>query len=127
MYPFILTTLAGLATMIGVLPIFVKIKNTDKVIASSCSFASAVMICVSILDLIPESIRYLRINFNSFLVIILSFIFIIIGIFLSTLVDHYIDKFSTSNNLYKVGILSMLAIILHNIPEDCIKYVSQEI
>ena len=39
--------------------------------------------------------------------------------------DNYIDKVSNGGNLFKVGILSMIAIILHNIPEDCSCYVSQ--
>ena len=67
LYPFILTTLAGFATLLGTIPIFVKIKNRDKIISSACAFASGVMICVSIVDLIPESINYLREYFNAFL------------------------------------------------------------
>ena len=45
LYPLILTSLAGLATLIGIVPIFVKIKNSDYIIASACAFASGVMIC----------------------------------------------------------------------------------
>ena len=66
LYPLILTSLAGLATLIGVIPIFIKIKNKDYIISAACAFASGVMICISIFDLIPESLRYLSINFNSF-------------------------------------------------------------
>jgi len=91
-YPLILTFLSGFATLIGIIPIFVKIKNKDYIIASACAFASGVMICISIFDLIPESIRYLSSSFNSFLVIILCFIFIMIGIILSMILDSYIDK-----------------------------------
>lgn len=120
LYPFILTSLAGLATLIGIIPIFIKIKNKDYIIAASCAFASGVMICISIFDLIPESIRYLSSSFNSFLVISLCFIFLIIGIIISMLLDNYIDKVNNNSSLFKVGILSMIAIILHNIPEDCI-------
>ena len=120
LYPLILTSLAGMATLIGVIPIFLKVRNKDYIIASSCTFACGVMICISILDLIPESIRYLNNYFNSFLVISLCFIFLVLGIILSMILDNYIDKVSTNNSLFKVGILSMIAIILHNIPEDCI-------
>jgi ZIP family zinc transporter len=123
LYPLILTSLAGLSTLIGLIPIFIKIKNQNKIIASSCAFASGVMICISIIDLIPESIKYLNKNFNSLLVITLSFSFIIIGIILSTLLDNYIDKINHKNSLFKVGILSMIAIILHNIPEGIVTYI----
>lgn len=125
LYPLILTSLAGLATLIGIIPIFVKIKNKDYIIASACAFASGVMICISIFDLIPESLRYLSINFNSFWIISLCFVFMVIGIILSMLLDNYIDKVSNSGSLFKVGILSMIAIIFHNIPEDCNCYASQ--
>ena len=125
LYPLILTFLAGFATLIGIIPIFIKIKNKDNIIASSCAFASGVMICISVVDLVPESILYLSNYFDDFVVIILCFIFMIIGIILSMILDNYIDKVSNSGNLFKVGILSMIAIILHNIPEDCSCYVSQ--
>ena len=123
LYSFILTTLAGFATLIGVIPIFVKIKNTDKLICMACSFASGVMICVSICDLIPESLKYLRINYAGIRVILLSFIFIFIGIISSLIMDKSIDKISHGNNLYKVGLLSMIAIIIHNIPEGIITFI----
>ena len=123
LYPLILTSLAGLSTLIGVIPIFVKIKNKDNIIASACSFASGVMICISITNLIPESIKYLKVSFNSFLVIGLCFLFMIIGIILSMILDNYIDKVSNNGSLYKVGILSMIAIILHNIPEGIVTFI----
>ena len=123
LYPIILTFLAGSATLIGIIPIFSKIKNKDYIIASSCAFASGVMICISILDLIPESISYLSKYFNSFLVIILCFIFLFLGITLSMIMDSYIDKVSNGGNLYKVGILSMIAIIMHNIPEGIVTFI----
>jgi len=59
-YPFLLTIIAGLATMLGTIPIFIKIKDHNKIISASCAFASGVMICISIIDLIPESIKYLN-------------------------------------------------------------------
>jgi len=81
------------------------------------------MICISIFDLIPESIRYLSNNFNSFFVILLCFVFMIVGIILSMILDYYIDKISKNGTLFKVGILSMIAIILHNIPEGIVTFI----
>ena len=123
LYPLILTSLAGMSTLIGLIPIFIKIKDKDKIISSACSFASGVMICISILDLIPESLKYLSKYFNSFLVISLSFIFLVLGIIVSMIMDNYIDKVSNGGNLFKVGILSMIAIILHNIPEGIVTFI----
>ncbi len=117
MYPFILTIIAGLSTLIGLLPIFIKFKNEFNIISASCSFASGVMLCISILDLIPESIKNL--NYN----IILSFSFLLVGIITSYLIDKFVDKINKSSNLFKVGILSMIVIILHNIPEGIVTYI----
>lgn len=123
---FLLTTLAGFSTLLGTILIFFRFKNKNKIIANSLSFAAGVMITVSVLDLVPESIKLLRPTSTPFLTITLSFLFIIIGIVISSLIDYYLPSNSYNNdNLYKVGIISMLAIIIHNIPEDCSCYVSR--
>lgn len=116
---FILTILAGFSTMIGTFLIFIKKKN-DNIIISSLSFASGVMLSVSIFDLIPESFNLLSSIFKITPTILFILIFISLGIILSMLIDKYLpDNIETKNNknLYRVGIFSMIAIILHNIPE----------
>ena len=123
LYPFILTTLAGLATLLGTIPIFVKIKDKNKIISAACAFASGVMICVSIIDLIPESLRYLRQDYAGLILILLSFISILIGIITSLFLEKIVDNVSDNNNLFKVGILSMIVIILHNIPEGIVTFI----
>ena len=45
--------------MLGTFVIFFSSKNKDKIITSSLSFASGVMVCVSLLDLMPESLNIL--------------------------------------------------------------------
>ena len=119
---FLLTSIAGLSTLLGTLPIFINIKNENKIIASSLSFAAGVMICMSIFDLIPESISMLKNNYSIIGVISLSFLFILLGI----IIFSYIEREVPSNNnesLYKVGIISMLAIMLHNIPEGIATFI----
>ena len=113
-YPFLLTIIAGLSTLIGTFPIFIKFKNTDNIISASCAFAAGVMLCVTIFDLIPESLKLS----NNFL---LTFLFILFGIIISYIIDKYLDKIN-NNYLFKTGLLSMIVIILHNIPEGIITY-----
>ena len=120
---FILTTLAGLSTLLGTIPIFIKTKKN--IIISSLSFAAGVMITVSIIDLIPESINYLNKTFNITPTILISSISFTIGIILSMTIDENINK-NREGELYKIGIISMLAIILHNIPEGIATYLSGE-
>ena len=115
---FLLTIFAGLSTMIGTVIIFFKKKN-ENIVVSSLSFASGVMLTVSITDLIPESYHLLGSIYKNFPTILYILIFICIGVIFSMLIDKYLPDTNTTNHkgLYRVGLISMLAIILHNIPE----------
>ncbi len=122
---FILTLIAGLSTMLGSILIFIKDKR-GVVLKYSLSFAAGVMICVSVIDLIPESLELLIKN-NKTSTFILTFIFILIGMFLSYIIDKLIPENQNkkeNNKLLKVGIFSMIAIILHNIPEGIATFLS---
>lgn len=121
---FIFTFLAGLSTLLGTIFIFLKKDKNKNIIVSSLAFASSVMLTISICDLIPESILLLKSNNQDIIVIIISFISMIVGIIASMLIDKYLPS-NNNDNLYKVGLISMVAIILHNIPEDCSCYVSR--
>ncbi len=117
---FLLTLVAGLSTMIGSIFIFVKRGNTNKIIMASLAFASGVMICVSITDLIPESIKLLNGSLLKINILIISFLSVLLGVIISMLIDYYLpDKPNIINDkkLYRVGFISMIAIVLHNIPE----------
>lgn len=114
--PFLLTTIAGLSTMIGTFLIFISKKKSDFIILGALSFAAAVMMTVSFTDLIPESFSILSMTFKTFPTILILLIFINIGIIISFTIDKYLPD-TSNDGLYRVGIISMLAIILHNIPE----------
>lgn len=114
-FSFLLTFIAGLSTMIGTIFIFIKTKKKEKMIASSLSFAAGVMVCVSFIELIPEGFKLITTTYFSLYAFLLTLLFINIGIILSGFIDHFMPE--NDNKLYKVGLISMLAIILHNIPE----------
>lgn len=119
MYAFLLSTMAGVSTLIGFLFIFIK-KDRDSVVSKALGFASGIMFTISIIDLIPNSFLLIIENYNliySLFLIILGFI---IGIILSSIVDEKVEKKSKEDlKLYKLGIITMLVIALHNIPEGC--------
>lgn len=121
---FLLTTLAGLSTMLGTIPVFIKLKQEHKMIAGSLAFAAGVMICVSITDLIPEAISMLGDYYSGFVVVSLVFLFLMIGILISSMIDKVLPVATFNMPLYKVGIISMLAIVLHNIPEGIATFIS---
>lgn len=114
---FILTSLAGFSTLIGFLIIFIK-GDKNKIITFCLSFASSVMFTISIIDLIPSSFSYLS-NYNLIFKILLISFFFILGV---TLSNYISTKVENENSLKKVGIISMIAIILHNIPEGIITF-----
>ena len=125
---FLLTFIAGFSTMLGVLVIYIKSKNHNKIIMASLSFAAGVMITVSITDLILESILLLGNNLKNSTTIIISILAIVLGIIISMIIDYYLPDKPISNtkdkSLFKVGIISMIAIILHNLPEGIATFVA---
>lgn len=124
---FIITTLAGLSTLFGMIPILFTIRNKEKLITFALSFSAGVMITVSILDLIPESVHYLLVSNKLFPSVILSFIFITLGIICSNFIDKEMETGQKySSKLYKLGLISMLAIMMHNIPEGIATFLSYE-
>jgi len=128
MLAFVLTILAGLSTMIGTIAIFIKKKDHNKIVLSSLAFAAGVMITVSITDLVPESIALLRDNLSTVATILICILGILFGIVISMLIDYYLPDKPISNtkdkSLFKVGIISMIAIILHNVPEGIATFIA---
>lgn len=119
-FSFLVTSIAGLSTLIGMIPIFIKFKNTDKIISISLAFASGVMASVSIFSLIPESFELLNIMYQKKPSIILILIFSLVGIFISSIIEKLFKKID--NKLYKVGIISALALMIHNLPEGILTF-----
>ena len=121
-YSFLLTTLAGLSTLIGAFIIFFSKKKKDSIIIGSLGFASGVMIFVSFTDLIPNSYNLFTNTYSIIFSILLLLVAMNIGVILSKTINKFVPN--NNNSLYRVGILSMLAIILHNIPEGIATYIT---
>ncbi len=127
LYAFILSFLAGTSTVIGAFIIFFDKNKNSKIVTISLSFAAGVMICVSLTDLLPNSFNMILDSNNAFPKLILSLIFMVIGIIISMLIDKYLpSEYENKDNkgLYKIGIISMVAIILHNIPEGIATFIT---
>lgn len=122
----LISTFAGLSTVLGGLVIFFKFKekNINKFITASLAFSLAIMIGISITDLIPESTYILISTYGLNKGIIYSLIFFVIGIILIKYLNKIISKAESKNDLYKLGILNMLALILHNFPEGIATFMS---
>lgn len=127
LYAFILSFVAGISTLIGALIIFFDKGKSSKLVVISLSFAAGVMICVSLTDLLPNCYGMILNTNNRFPKLILTLIFMVVGIIISMLIDKYLpSKYDETDNkgLYKIGIISMFAIILHNIPEGIATFIT---
>lgn len=108
--------------MFGAIFIFFRFKDSDGIILKALAFASGVMMCICVTDLIPSSFSGFLGLYRIFPAFLFVSIFIVIGIILSMLINKYLpgsdDNVGSKNmELYKVGLISMIAIVLHNIPE----------
>lgn len=124
LYALLISTIAGFSTLLGSLVILFKVnnKNINKLISFCLSFSISIMIGVSLTDLIPESFFNIMFNYSyikGLFIVLLSFI---TGCILVLIINKLMKK--DSNNLYKLGILSMIALILHNFPEGIITFMS---
>lgn len=124
MYAFILSSIAGISTLIGFLFIFIK-KDRNNIISKSLGFASGVMLTISIIDLIPNSFLLIINNYSKISTLFLIIIGFLIGIMLSSIIDQKVEK-NTKNGtkLYKLGLMTMLVIMMHNIPEGIATYIT---
>ncbi len=122
----LVSTLAGLSTMIGGLIIFFKVNTNyiNKFITGALAFSLAIMIGISITDLIPESSYNLLANYGIGRGIIYGVIAFLLGIFLTKYLHQMMEKVDKKGDLYKLGILNMVALICHNFPEGIATFMS---
>lgn len=123
-YAFLISTLAGLSTLIGCIFIFIKIKNIDRFLSISLSFSSCVMMLISIFDLIPNSFFeiFFKYKYNGLLMTLFAFC---LGVLLINLSNKIVNKLEEKgSSLYKLGIISAVVLIMHNIPEGIITFLT---
>ena len=110
--------------MIGYLFIYIKGNKID-IISKTLGFAVGIMITISIIDLIPNSLRLIICNYSfikSLIIIIISFV---TGIIVSNLFDNKMNNNTLNNSkLYKIGLITMITLIIHNIPEGIATYIT---
>ncbi len=119
--PLLLSLIAGLSTLIGGLFIFIKFKNINKFIVISLSFSISIMILISIFDLLPNSINNMTNYYGIYYGILLIILTFILGYLTIYLISN---KINSESSLYKIGILSMISLMLHNFPEGIAVFMS---
>lgn len=114
-YPLLISFIAGIATIIGNLLLFINAKYKEFLISFALGLSFSVMFLISVLDLIPEGLRYgLGEVGESFRLFIFSLILLLFGYIIVVLIER---KIKSNDSLYKIGVLSMISLLIHNIPE----------
>ena len=124
--PMLVSTIAGLSTLIGATTIFFKVDKSkyNKFITFCLAFSIAIMIGISIFDLIPETFfQYFSVYGMSKSIILLIVAFLISYIFI-TVLSMIIKKETKKEDLYRLGILNMIVLIFHNMPEGIATFLS---
>ena len=117
-----LSIIAGFSTVLGSLFIFIPIKSPKKFISFSLALSMSVMLGISIFDLIPEAMRCLS-NLKSIYSLLIIIIIFFTGVLIAYIISKKISK-EKGSSLYKVGLLSFTALIIHNLPEGILTFMA---
>lgn len=137
MNPFVFALLislfAGLSTAIGgVIPFFTKKTNT-KFLCFSLGLSAGVMVYISFMEMLSGAIGSLEETFSKRSAGLLALLFFLLGMALIALIDHLVPeednphefgRESSGKSLKKMGVLSALAIAVHNFPEGLASFMS---
>ena len=120
----LITFILGLFFLIGVLLVCFQ-KNTKVIELYSISIALGTMTALVLFDLVPEMLEHMEgISFIWILLLILLGIGILKGLdhFVPDHDDHEAPHKCSEENLIHIGIVSLVAIVLHNIIEGMAVY-----
>lgn len=119
----VLTLVLGLFIIIGAFLMHI-FENKEKFLVISLSMAFGVMASLIFLELLPESFEIFNEKYSSIISIVMILIFSIIGFLILKILDKFIPDHEDDDeaNLIHVGIVSSIAIILHNIIEGMAIY-----
>lgn len=138
---FIITLIAGLSTCIGSLFVLVKKNISDRYLSISLAFSAGVMIFVSFNEIFVESKKILVEALGKDNGILLATISFFTGILISAVIDLMVPKIQNPHELsyihnscneetiknYKLmrmGIMSTIAVMIHNLPEGIATFIS---
>ncbi len=141
LYAFILTLIAGLSTAIGSVVVLFTKKMTPRILATSLGFSAGVMIFISLVELFSQAKSDLGMLYGEKTGFLYALIAFFGGIALIAIIDYLVPsvenphevgelsingnaKSSQDKGLMRLGVMSALAIAIHNFPEGIATFVS---
>lgn len=149
--PLILTLLAGLSTVLGAVFVFVIEKENRKFLSGSLGLSAGVMIYVSFMEMMPQSLSNLEDLLPEKTAVIYMTIFFFLGIFFIALIDKLVPEEKNPHHalpeeidysmvlmtpldevlrreeaakLERVGVLTAITVAIHNFPEGIATFMS---
>lgn len=146
-YALLIAAAAGFSMLIGSAVVLVTKSRNERMLTGALGLAAGVMICVSLTDLLPHASEHLELAMPHTAASIIAIVFLIVGVLISLILDklvpghhgdeegHGHDHHETvysgeslsegrKEKLLHIGLVSALAIGLHNLPEGLAIYVS---
>ena len=127
----LLTAIAGLSTGVGGLFTFFSKKLNTKFLSLTLGLSAGVMIYISFVELLAKSGAGLSGNFEPKVAAILNATIFFAGIMLVALIDRFIPEAQLNRNagdnengLMRTGVVTALALGIHNFPEGMATFVS---
>ena len=121
----IITLIVGLFTFLGSL-IIIFIKNNKKIVDFSISIGFGVLFALIILELIPETLELIQTKFMVVSSIITVIVLGALGIIILKMLDKFVPNHDSDNknNLIHIGVMTSIALIIHNLLEGMAIYTS---
>ncbi len=116
-----LSCIAGLATSLGAAIIFIKRHFDWRFLGYSLAFSAGVMLFIALANLLPEAYQLISMFYNNITSHLLSLLFMICGLLCGLIICRFGRHLNTNNatdiGLFRLAIISALALVLHNFPE----------
>ncbi|MBR1945842.1 MAG: zinc transporter ZupT [Alphaproteobacteria bacterium] len=122
---FVLSLAAGMATILGCVPVFVVSGKNERLLSAALGLAAGVMLSVSFMDLYPEAERLFGTVFSGRFSVLAAVGGLLAGILTASFIDRFVPHEAYDQqtgekphkNLYRTSMLSVVVIGLHNFPE----------
>lgn len=133
LYALGLTLIAGAATGIGALAVLFTKGENKRILAGSLGFSAGVMIYVSMVEIFPKALEYLGDSVGEWKGSVYTVAAFFAGIIIIGLIDWIVPSAEgdignlTENRteaLNRMGVLTALAIGIHNFPEGMVTFTS---
>lgn len=119
-----ISALAGFSTVIGAV-VALFLRPSQRVLSFTLGFAAGIMMAVSLSELFPEGCEQVMQSFPTLWGMVAVICACMVGMLSGCMLDVMLaEPAEGSGSLYRLGIFSMLALLLHNLPEGMAVFLS---